>query len=430
MPKVSIIIRTKNEEKWIKSCLNSLKNQDYDNFEIILVDNDSSDATLNIVKDHALINKTLIVSTLNYIPGKALNDGIKKSIGEIIVCISAHCIPSCNTWLSDLVSPLSLDKKIVATYGRQVPMPYSNPDNVRDLLVVFPKDERLQKKDYFFHNAHSAFYREIWERFPFSEILTNIEDREFGKNLIDNDYFIYYNPIPTVFHYHGIHQSNNKKRLDGVIRIIKSLTGDLEFQEIPEVCSISHLHTLLFIPIIHKEIDDKKIIELKSFFNKILKFDSLKKIVVISYVSIHKHFENDNNIILFDRNIINNNVKLGVFELIQEVSLNIDFIHMYDIGMYCNIKNNFKNEIDTLKSRLSNFPKTGADIVFPAYKDYGYYWYFDDNSKMPISFEKTLKFKEMRKLLFKANYGLGSVFSLAALKEGDLLNKKIVIDEI
>ena len=112
MKKISIIIRTKNEEKWIKSCLNSISNQTYDNFEIILVDNESTDDTLKIVNDHFLRQKTTIVHTNNYIPGKALNDGIRKSVGDIIVCISAHCIPSSNLWLSDLIAPLSFDKNI------------------------------------------------------------------------------------------------------------------------------------------------------------------------------------------------------------------------------------------------------------------------------------------------------------------------------
>jgi len=311
MKKVSIIIRTKNEEKWIKPCLNSLVSQTYNNFEIILVDNESTDDTLQIVNDHILIKKTTIVYTNNYIPGKALNDGIKKSVGELIVCISAHCIPSSNSWLRDLVAPLSYKENIVATYARQVPMPYSDPDDFRDLLVVFSKDERLQKNDYFFHNAHSAFFRKIWEQFPFSESLTNIEDREFGKNLIDNNYYIYYNPIPTVFHYHGIHQANNKKRLDGVIRIIRSLTGDIEFQDIPEVCSISHVQTLLFIPIIEKELDDNKVHELKSLFTKALKIDSLKKIVLISYNSVFMNFETNDNIIFFDRSSIKDNLGLN-----------------------------------------------------------------------------------------------------------------------
>ena len=35
---VSIVIRTKNEEKWIESCLKSVFNQNYKNFEVILVD--------------------------------------------------------------------------------------------------------------------------------------------------------------------------------------------------------------------------------------------------------------------------------------------------------------------------------------------------------------------------------------------------------
>ena len=87
MKKVSIIIRTKNEEKWIKPCLNSLVSQTYNNFEIILVDNESTDDTLQIVNDHILIKKTTIVYTNNYIPGKALNDGIKKSVGELLLGI-------------------------------------------------------------------------------------------------------------------------------------------------------------------------------------------------------------------------------------------------------------------------------------------------------------------------------------------------------
>ena len=41
MPKVSIIIRTKNEERWIGSCLKSIFDQTHKDFEVILVDNNS-----------------------------------------------------------------------------------------------------------------------------------------------------------------------------------------------------------------------------------------------------------------------------------------------------------------------------------------------------------------------------------------------------
>jgi glycosyltransferase involved in cell wall biosynthesis len=48
-PKVSIIISARNEEKHIKKCIESLLNQDYPNFELILVNDGSTDNTLNIV---------------------------------------------------------------------------------------------------------------------------------------------------------------------------------------------------------------------------------------------------------------------------------------------------------------------------------------------------------------------------------------------
>ena len=44
--KCSIIIRTKNEERWISNCLDKIFSQSYKNFEVILVDNNSSDKTV------------------------------------------------------------------------------------------------------------------------------------------------------------------------------------------------------------------------------------------------------------------------------------------------------------------------------------------------------------------------------------------------
>ena len=58
---VSIIVRTKNEYFWIGKCLNEIYNQDYKNFEVILVDNNSRDKTISIV-----IKKLSKVKIVNY----------------------------------------------------------------------------------------------------------------------------------------------------------------------------------------------------------------------------------------------------------------------------------------------------------------------------------------------------------------------------
>lgn len=52
-PKVSVILPARNEELFIKKCLDSLLNQDYDNYEIIAIDDSSEDDTGRIIKEYS-----------------------------------------------------------------------------------------------------------------------------------------------------------------------------------------------------------------------------------------------------------------------------------------------------------------------------------------------------------------------------------------
>src|SRR2546429_4024838 len=52
-PLVSVIIPTKNSERTIRACLESVRAQTYRNFEIVVVDNFSSDSTVRIAKEYA-----------------------------------------------------------------------------------------------------------------------------------------------------------------------------------------------------------------------------------------------------------------------------------------------------------------------------------------------------------------------------------------
>ena len=90
-PLVSLIIRTKNEERWISSCLDAVFGQNYDNFEVIIVDNESTDKTIEKARQYPISNVETIT---DYLPGKALNLGMEQSKGEYVVCLSAHCIPT------------------------------------------------------------------------------------------------------------------------------------------------------------------------------------------------------------------------------------------------------------------------------------------------------------------------------------------------
>jgi len=218
MEKVSIIIRTKNEEKWIGLCLKAIKAQTHKNHEVILVDNKSSDKTVEKAKSFGV----KLIEIDEFIPGKAINDGIRSSDGKYIACISGHCIPTNDDWLANLVSVIE-DKEIGGVYGRQEPMSFTNPLDKRDLLTVFGLDKKIQVRDCFFHNANSAFRREVWEKIPFCEKATNIEDRIWGKEIISLGYKIAYEPDASVFHWHGINHALDEVRAKKIVRILDDI---------------------------------------------------------------------------------------------------------------------------------------------------------------------------------------------------------------
>jgi len=218
-PIVSIIIRTKNEERWITPCFEALKSQTYRNFEIIIVDNQSTDRTLEKIRQFK-VDK--IVKISDYLPGKALNLGIEKSVGQYIVCLSAHCIPISNKWLETLVKTLEEDPSYAGIYGRQEPMSFSSPADKRDLMLLFGLDRKIQVKDSFFHNANSIIRKKCWDEVPFDDQITNIEDRIWGQEMLNRGYKLLYEPEASVYHYHGIHQNGNPERLKNVVKIIES----------------------------------------------------------------------------------------------------------------------------------------------------------------------------------------------------------------
>ena len=220
MPLVSIIIRTKNEEKWIGSCLRATCNQTYKNIEIILVDNKSSDLTLTRAKEYPV----KVVTIDNFLPGKAINMGIKASAGEYLVCLSGHCVPTNDTWLEKLIYDLK-DPNVAGVYGRQEPLSFTSDIDKRDLLITFGMDKKIQIKDSFFHNANSAFRRDVWDRYPFDEEVTNIEDRVWGQEIIIAGMKIIYEPEASVFHWHGIHHDLNPERAHKIVRIMEGLEG-------------------------------------------------------------------------------------------------------------------------------------------------------------------------------------------------------------
>ncbi len=90
-PLVSVVVPARNEERSIRGCLESILDQDYSNFEVLVVDGDSDDATAEIVLHMAEEDDriTLIPNPDRVIP-KALNLALDRARGVYLVRVDAH----------------------------------------------------------------------------------------------------------------------------------------------------------------------------------------------------------------------------------------------------------------------------------------------------------------------------------------------------
>ncbi len=94
-PKVSIILPARNEEERIRNCLDSLINQDYQNCEIIVIDDSSEDATGKIIAEYSKKYENVISVTARPKPegwvGKnwACMEGYQKASGELLLFTDA-----------------------------------------------------------------------------------------------------------------------------------------------------------------------------------------------------------------------------------------------------------------------------------------------------------------------------------------------------
>jgi glycosyltransferase involved in cell wall biosynthesis len=87
-PEVSIIIPTKNSQRVLRDCLNSVFRQSYGNFEVILVDNYSTDDTIKIASDFPV----KILYEDKGTRAAACNLGIASASGQIVAFTDADCI--------------------------------------------------------------------------------------------------------------------------------------------------------------------------------------------------------------------------------------------------------------------------------------------------------------------------------------------------
>lgn len=199
-PETSIVIRAFNEEKWLPEVLRAIDAQRYRDFEVLLVDSGSVDRTREIAAENG--TRVVRLRSDDFTFGYSLNIGIEAAGGRFIAIVSAHAIPTDETWLERLIAPLR-QQDTAMVFGGQRGHEISKFSEARDFERIFGAEtKRLVAPDYFANNANSAVRRELWETHRFDEALPGLEDIEWAKHWMDRGMTVMYEPDASIFHIH------------------------------------------------------------------------------------------------------------------------------------------------------------------------------------------------------------------------------------
>jgi GT2 family glycosyltransferase len=193
---VTFIIITYNSENFISKCINSILIQSHKNFEIIIIDNNSNDSTLDIVNSFKGDTPIKIISNdenMGY--GNAINQNIKNISSKFIAVLNADVYLEKN-WTNNLIKSFIDDDLSVMASG-----PIYSPDNsiqsiggcmdqfgaVFHINSLLRKTKNLDNQPSFFFIDGSIFL---------------IKTDFFKKNYFDPNLFLYYEDVDLSWRIH------------------------------------------------------------------------------------------------------------------------------------------------------------------------------------------------------------------------------------
>lgn len=206
---VSIIIRTKNEGLKFDWVLKQLKKQTFQEFEIIVVDDNSTDGTE--IKGFKYFGKNrarvVTVPKGKFTHPYSCNLGAKASKGKYLVYLNGHSVPITDSWLEDGLKNFTDD--VAGVFAFSLPNPKDNlftkiVGNLSTMVLHSTKKIYRHTGMGILGTTGAIIRKDLWDKYHFNEAFEiGGEDGDWAKHWIDKGYVLVHDPKFRTYHSHN-----------------------------------------------------------------------------------------------------------------------------------------------------------------------------------------------------------------------------------
>ncbi len=183
-PPVSVIIRNRNESHHLKHVLHALSLQDVNHIEVIVVDNESTDGSVELAR--AFGAKVLLLEKSSFSYGRALNMGLREAAAEICVILSAHSLPLGFGFIRECLQPFKGERVAAARCvyvgkGADV-LRWMEPE------VLDGQGDYISKGPL---TSGCVIRRKVWQEVPFDEEAEAAEEKLWASEVLRRGYVVH-----------------------------------------------------------------------------------------------------------------------------------------------------------------------------------------------------------------------------------------------
>lgn len=192
--RASVIIPNWNGRDLLKDCLSSVVNQTYKHFEVVVVDNNSSDDSISFVENNFSAIR-LIKLDQNYGFAKAINIGVKKSKAEYVIFLNNDTSVNAN-WLENLIKCADLHPEAVSVNSKI--LNFYHPKFIDGVGILI--NEVGQARSIGYNEKDKGRYQKEMYIFGATAGASLFKRKEFLKiGGFDENFFMYYEEVDFAF---------------------------------------------------------------------------------------------------------------------------------------------------------------------------------------------------------------------------------------